>query len=40
MGAYNTCPHLCQYCYANSNKEIVLKNRAIYNEAEHKEIII
>jgi hypothetical protein len=26
IGAYNTCPHLCEYCYANSNKEIVLRN--------------
>ncbi|MDR3244273.1 MAG: DUF1848 domain-containing protein [Elusimicrobiota bacterium] len=40
IGAYNTCPHLCQYCYANYNKETVLKNRAIYNEAEYKETII
>jgi DNA repair photolyase len=40
IGAYNTCPHLCQYCYANSSKEAVLKNRSIYNEDEHKEIII
>lgn len=26
IGAYNTCPHLCRYCYANSTKGIVLKN--------------
>jgi len=26
IGAYNTCPHLCRYCYANSNDDIVRKN--------------
>ena len=26
FGAYNSCPHLCKYCYANGNKELVLKN--------------
>ncbi|MBQ4255046.1 MAG: DUF1848 domain-containing protein [Bacilli bacterium] len=26
IGAYNCCPHLCTYCYANGNKEFVLKN--------------
>ena len=23
IGAYNTCGHLCKYCYANSNKGII-----------------
>ncbi len=23
IGAYNTCPHFCKYCYANSSKELV-----------------
>ncbi|MDR1919330.1 MAG: DUF1848 domain-containing protein [Tannerellaceae bacterium] len=22
IGEYNTCPHLCKYCYANANKKI------------------
>lgn len=26
IGAYNTCAHLCEYCYANSSKEIALKH--------------
>ncbi len=26
IGAYNTCPHLCRYCYANSSDEIVKRN--------------
>jgi hypothetical protein len=24
IGAYNTCPHLCTYCYANSSRDSVL----------------
>ena len=26
IGMYNTCPHLCKYCYANDCRESVLKN--------------
>lgn len=26
IGAYNTCGHLCKYCYANYSKEVVIKN--------------
>ncbi len=26
IGEYNTCPHLCEYCYANASKEVALKN--------------
>ena len=26
IGQYNTCPHLCEYCYANSSKEIAVSN--------------
>lgn len=26
IGEYNTCPHLCEYCYANASKEIALAN--------------
>ena len=26
IGMYNTCPHLCRYCYANYSDELVMKN--------------
>lgn len=26
IGAYNTCGHLCRYCYANYSKELVTQN--------------
>ena len=26
IGEYNTCPHLCEYCYANASKEVAVKN--------------
>lgn len=26
IGEYNTCPHLCEYCYANASKEIAVTN--------------
>lgn len=26
IGQYNTCPHLCEYCYANTSKEIAVAN--------------
>lgn len=26
IGEYNTCPHLCEYCYANSSKEVAVRN--------------
>ena len=26
IGEYNTCPHLCEYCYANTSKETAIKN--------------
>ena len=32
IGEYNTCPHLCEYCYANTTKE-----RAIENWKRHQQ---
>lgn len=26
IGMYNTCPHLCRYCYANSSDSVVQRN--------------
>ena len=26
IGEYNTCPHLCEYCYANAGKEAAVNN--------------
>lgn len=31
IGEYNTCPHLCEYCYANTSKE-----KAVRNWQQHK----
>lgn len=32
IGSYNSCLHLCKYCYANSNKESVIKNYKKHDE--------
>ena len=32
IGAYDTCPHFCLYCYANSSKESVLKKMDYFNK--------
>lgn len=32
IGSYNTCGHLCNYCYANSNKGLVIENMKKHNE--------
>ena len=26
IGEYNTCPHLCEYCYANASKQAAAMN--------------
>ncbi len=26
IGQYNTCPHLCRYCYANASPKLVQSN--------------
>jgi hypothetical protein len=31
IGIYNSCGHLCKYCYANADKQIVLANMRKHN---------
>ena len=39
IGEYNTCPHLCEYCYANSSKETAVKNWKQHKQNEFGETI-
>jgi len=32
IGQYNTCPHECNYCYANTSKELAKKNYKLHLE--------
>lgn len=32
IGMYDTCRHFCVYCYANTSKECVLRNKARYSD--------
>ena len=32
IGMYNTCRHFCVYCYANTSKDAVLKNKDKHND--------
>ncbi len=40
IGAYNTCPHECNYCYANASKDIAKKNYQNYLNDKNKESIV
>jgi DNA repair photolyase len=39
IGEYNTCPHLCEYCYANSSKETALDNWKHHKKKPGNEMI-
>ena len=31
IGSYDSCPHLCRYCYANNNRAAVRRNYALHD---------
>jgi hypothetical protein len=39
IGEYNTCPHLCEYCYANATKQLALQNWKCHQENPFSETI-
>lgn len=40
IGEYNTCAHLCEYCYANNSKETALRNLQTHRNNPLSETII
>lgn len=40
IGQYNTCPHQCEYCYANTSKRIALANWAQHRTNPLRDTII
>lgn len=40
IGEYNTCPHMCEYCYANSSKETAVRNWQQHKQNPYAETII
>ena len=39
IGEYNTCPHVCEYCYANTSKELAVKNYNLHRQNNTSETI-
>lgn len=39
VGEYNTCPHLCEYCYANTSKQLALNNWRCHQNNPYSETI-
>lgn len=39
IGEYNTCPHLCEYCYANSSKEAAIRNWQMHKKNPESDTI-
>ena len=40
IGQYNTCPHQCEYCYANASKELATENWRRHQLDTHSELIV
>ena len=40
IGAYNTCPHLCRYCYANAQDAQVLANFARHRQCPLSPLLV
>ena len=40
IGMYNTCPHLCRYCYANTTDSAVLANCNRHRSDPHGEFLV
>ena len=40
IGQYNTCPHQCEYCYANASKELATANWKRHQLDPHSELIV
>lgn len=39
IGEYNTCPHLCEYCYANTSKQRAISNWRRHQKEPYSEAI-
>jgi len=39
IGEYDTCPHCCEYCYANTSKEIALSNYRVHLQNRYADTI-
>ena len=40
IGQYNTCPHQCEYCYANASKELAVANWQCHQSAPLSDLIV
>ena len=40
IGQYNTCPHMCEYCYANASKATAINNWKKHKENPYNENIL